>query len=163
MTTSAATGQVWSNGRNERLSNLIRQLYGVVAALEKEFEGRKFTPDGHLVGSIGEVVAAYAFGLELLPASNATHDAKATDGTLVQIKLTGGSNVSLYSEPQHFLVLQIKNGAFSTVYNGRGSTAWRNCRPLQKNGQRSISLSILRKLDVQETCKLPQLNQYPDL
>ncbi len=36
---------------------LIRQLYRVVAQLEAEF-GRKFTPDGHLVGSIGEVIGA---------------------------------------------------------------------------------------------------------
>jgi len=52
----------------------------VVAELEKEFEGRRFTPDGHLVGSIGEVVAAYAFGLKLLPASNERHDAVAANG-----------------------------------------------------------------------------------
>jgi hypothetical protein len=86
MTTSTETVQVWHEDRSARLRDLISQLYAVVASLEEEFEGRKFTPDGHLVGSIGEVVAAYAFNLKLLPASNATHDAEAPDGTLVQIK-----------------------------------------------------------------------------
>ena len=62
---------VWDERRLAKMRTLIRQLYAVVSELEKEFEGRRFTPDGHLVGSIGEVVAAYAFGLKLLPASNA--------------------------------------------------------------------------------------------
>jgi hypothetical protein len=44
---------------------------GAVSDLEKEFEGRKFTPDGHLVGSIGEVVAAYGPSVVLLDPANA--------------------------------------------------------------------------------------------
>jgi hypothetical protein len=116
------------------------------------------------VGSIGEVVAAYAFNLTLLPASNAIHDATASDGTLVQIKLTGGSNgVSIYSEPKHLLVLQLHNKKFTTVYNGCGSIAWQNCRPQAKNGQRSIALSTLRRLDKEELNKLPQVNLFPVL
>jgi hypothetical protein len=57
----------WSEQRLANIRALIRGLYRVVSELEKEFEGRKFTPDGHLVGSIGEVVAAYAFGLRCSP------------------------------------------------------------------------------------------------
>lgn len=164
MTAPTGPVEVWSQDRRRKLRDLIRQLYVVVAALEEEFEGRRFTPDGHLVGSIGEVVAAYAFNLTLLPASNATHDAKASDGTLVQIKLTGGERgVSIYSEPQHLLVLQLINNRFTTVYNGRGSVAWQNCRPEAKNGQRSIALSMLRRLDKEEPNKLPQMNSFPPL
>src|SRR5580704_19671100 len=58
---------LWNERRLAKMRTLIRQLYTVVAQLEEEFEDRRFTPDGHLVGSIGEVVAAYAFGLKLLP------------------------------------------------------------------------------------------------
>lgn len=164
MTAPTSTVQVWHEDRSTKLRDLIRQLYAVVAALETEFEGRKFTPDGHLVGSIGEVVAAYAFNLTLLPASNAIHDAKASDGTLVQIKLTGGSNgVSIYSEPRHLLVLQLLNKRFTTVYNGRGSVAWQNCGAQAKNGQRSIALSTLRRLDKEELNKLPHVNPFPTL
>jgi hypothetical protein len=164
VTSSAETVQVWPEGRSTKLRDLIRQLYTVVAALEEEFEGRKFTPDGHLVGSIGEVVAAYAFNLKLLPASNATHDAEAPDGTLVQIKLTGGERgVSIYSEPKHLLVLQLINKTFTTVYNGRGSVVWEKCRAEAKNGQRSVALSTLRRLDKGELNKLPQVNPFPVL
>ena len=49
---------------------------------------RHFTPDGHLVGSIGEVLVASYYGLELLPASSQTHDAKSDSGKMVQIKAT---------------------------------------------------------------------------
>lgn len=163
-TQSPSSISQWPEGRKEKLCSLIGQLYRIVAALEEEFEGRRFTPDGHLVGSIGEVVAAYAFNLTLLPASNEKHDAKSRDGRQVQIKLTGGDrSVSLYNEPQHLLVLQLKNDGFAIVYNGRGSVAWQNCRAGAKNGQRSIALSTLRQLDKEEPDKLPQVNPFPVL
>ena len=37
----------------------IQELIKIVSELEIEFPGRHFTIDGHLVGSIGEVMAAY--------------------------------------------------------------------------------------------------------
>jgi hypothetical protein len=66
----------------------IRQTYAVVAELEEHFPGRRFTPDGHLVGSIGEVLAAYHYGLTLLPASTGGHDAITEGGRPVQVKVT---------------------------------------------------------------------------
>ena len=50
----------------EHTSRLIRDLYQIVARLEEAFPGRRFTPDGHLVGSLGEVFAAERYGLTLL-------------------------------------------------------------------------------------------------
>jgi len=35
----------------------IQELYSIVNELEDTFSGRKFTLDGHLVGSIGEVLS----------------------------------------------------------------------------------------------------------
>ena len=43
----------------------VTDIYRAVANLEQLYPGRKFTPDGHLVGSIGEVIAAEYFGLPL--------------------------------------------------------------------------------------------------
>jgi hypothetical protein len=135
-----------------------------VSELESEFAERKFTPDGHLVGSIGEVVAAYAFKLKLLPSSSEIHDAEADDGTLVQIKLTGGTKgVSLYSEPVHLLVLQLADNEFRTVYNGDGKPAWDSCGAPQKNGQRTVSLSVLKRLNSAAGRKLPQIREFPAL
>lgn len=37
------------------LEEIIRELYKITAELEEKYPGRRFTPDGHLIGSIGEV------------------------------------------------------------------------------------------------------------
>ncbi len=59
---------------------VLASLYRVVDSFEVLFPGSKFTPDGHLVGSIGEVIAARMFNLKLLKASTPVHDAIAADG-----------------------------------------------------------------------------------
>jgi hypothetical protein len=43
------------------IPELIGQLFKTVRALNEIFPDRPFTPDGHLVGSIGEVVAAETY------------------------------------------------------------------------------------------------------
>ncbi|RKR06721.1 hypothetical protein C7446_0715 [Kushneria sinocarnis] len=82
-----------------RVGDLIDQLYTATDALEGLFPGRKFTLDGHLVGSVGEVVAAYMFDLELKPASTLAHDAITPDGTKIEIKLTQENTVAIRHEP----------------------------------------------------------------
>jgi hypothetical protein len=111
------------------------------------FPGRRFTPDGHLVGSIGEVLATHYYGLELLPNSFQRHDAKTLGGQLVQIKATQRATVSLRDEPNYLIVLLLKkDGSFDEVYNGPGKEPWNKAGKMQKNGQRPISLSRLRSL-----------------
>ena len=128
----------------ENIPALVRELYKIVDQLEAHFPGRKFTPDGHLVGSIGEVIAAATYGIELLPASAEGHDAKAPDGRLVQIKATQGTRVALRSEPEHLVVLVIdRTGNTREAYNGPGRPVWEQCGKMQKNGQRPISISKL--------------------
>lgn len=125
----------------------IKALYEISHNLEELFPGRHYTPDGHMIGSIGEALAASYYNLELFPASEKTHDAKAPDGRLVQIKATQINRVALSSEPEWLLVLKIhKDGTFSEEYNGPGKLAWEHCGKLQKNGQRPISLAKLREL-----------------
>jgi hypothetical protein len=123
----------------------VAVIYEAVAMLEALYPGRKFTPDGHLVGSIGEVVAAEALGLTLYPASRACHDAYDADGRDVQIKLTGGSSVSLYGDCDRLVVLRITSPQTAEiVYDGDGSPAWNAAGAMGKNGQRPISLYRLR-------------------
>jgi hypothetical protein len=158
----------WSEGRLQRVRRLIRQLYLTVGELNDEFkqDGRKFTPDGHLVGSIGEVVAAYAFDLKLNDASAPIHDATTRQGLNVQIKLTGGTQgVSLYAEPDFLIVIQLCKGALKLVYNGPGDVVWNRAGKQQKNGQRPIALGILRELnkDVDATKRIHQCREFPEL
>ena len=143
----------------EQAAEKIKELYEISAELERLFPGRHYTPDGHMIGSIGEALAASYYGLELFPASEETHDAKAPDGRLVQIKATQINRISLSSEPRWLLVLWIhRDGTFSEEYNGPGKLAWEHCGKMQKNGQRPISLAKLRKLraEVPDSVRLPR-------
>ena len=140
--------------------DLVRRLYEIVAELEQRFLGRRFTPDGHLVGSIGEVIAAHRYGLSLLAGSAERHDARTFDGRLVQIKATQSKSVGLRSAPAFLLVLALRpNGEAVEVFNGPGSLAWDGAGPLQRNGQRSIGLSRLRELmeHIPSALRLPRV------
>ncbi len=131
----------------DEIPELVRELYRIVSRLEQAFPGREFTPDGHLVGSLGEVLAAHRYGLELLPASTPEHDARALDGRLVQIKATQTRQVALRAEPQHLIVLALRpDGTTTEIYNGPGSEPWTIAGPMQRNGQRVVSFSKLTGL-----------------
>src|SRR5688500_5485125 len=110
----------------DHVPGIVQRLYELVGELEAHFPGRKFTPDGHLVGSLGEVPAAYYYGLELLTASTECHDATSRDGKrLVQVKATQGTRVGIRAEPVHLLVLLLaRDGTVEEVYNGPGAPAW---------------------------------------
>ena len=56
-TTTAAVGEKMPQQRI-KLPAPVANIYRAVRTLEKLYPERKFTPDGHLVGSIGEVIAA---------------------------------------------------------------------------------------------------------
>ena len=130
------------------VAGLLETLYAASARLEVIFPGRKFTLDGHLVGSIGEVLAAYMFDLELARGSTQGHDAYARDGRQVEVKLTQGTYVSLREKPTHLIVLhRPKGGRLRVAYNGPGAIVWAATGARQKNGQRPITLSKLAKLD----------------
>ena len=51
------------------------ELFQITKPLEAAAPGRHFALDGHLVGSIGEAVAAARYGLELTTASTKDVDA----------------------------------------------------------------------------------------
>jgi hypothetical protein len=129
------------------IPSLVKQLYVIVADLTRAFPGRRFTPDGHLVGSIGEVIAMHRYGLTLLEAGAPGHDAIAKNGARVQIKITQAKSVGLRSPPDHLIVLHLSpTGEDTEIYNGPGAAVWEECGSMQKNGQRSIGLSKLKKL-----------------
>lgn len=130
-----------------RTAELIRQIYAIVDELERLYPGRKFTPDGHLVGSIGEAYAAEHYGLKLHPASFPGHDAEDSEGRQWQIKATGGDTIGIRSCPDWLLLLKLsRDGTLTEVYRGEGKTAWDAAGKMQKNGQRQLRLSALRKL-----------------
>jgi hypothetical protein len=110
------------------------------------YPGRKFTPDGHLVGSIGEVVAAEALGLTLYPMSRAGHDAYDADGD-VEIKMTAGKMVAMYATSERLVVLRVVSPEEAEIaYDGPGQPAWEKTGKSGKNGRRVVSLARLRAM-----------------
>ena len=129
------------------LSDRIKELYRITTELETCYPGRKFTIDGHLVGSIGEVIVAEKYGLTLLPNSTKTHDAHSADGKKIQIKTTQTNQIAISSQPDYLIVIKLhSDGCWSEIYNGPGKPAWDNAGKTQKNGQKYISSSKLTNL-----------------
>lgn len=147
-----------------RFSALIRQLFSVCAELESMFPGRPFTPDGHPMGSIGEVLAAAHYGLDLHRPSKKGRDAQTSDGTSVEVKATsakrqGSTRVAFREAPDrvHVLVVRVTSeGEMHEEYNGPGEVLLPHLSRPSDNGQRSISLAKLRQLQssVRETDRL---------
>ena len=134
-------------GQRIRMPKAVRDIYRAVDELQAAYPGRKFTPDGHLVGSIGEVIAQDAFRLTLYSMSHQGHDAKNPDGRDVQIKLTAGSSISMYGDCDRLIVLRVvSTDEAEVIYDGDGSPVWKAAGKMQKNGQRTISLSKIRGL-----------------
>ena len=136
-------------GDTSQVPSKIQALYQITNELEAMFPGSKFTPDGHMIGSIGEVLVASKYHLELLDNSVKTHDAVTKDGKMVQIKATQTNRISISSEPDYLIVIQIDTaGSWMEIYNGPGKEPWEYAGKMQKNGQRAISLSKLKRLMV---------------
>ena len=125
------------------LPKAVAKIYEAVDELEAAYPGRKFTPDGHPVGSIGEVVAAEALTLTLHPASHPGHDAYDAQGE-VQIKMIGrgSGRVALYGECERLVVLRVVSSAEAEIlYDGPGQPVWDAANKPGKNGQRVIRLN----------------------
>lgn len=112
--------------------------------------GRPFSPDGHLVGSFGGVIARDRLSLTLMPPSKAGYDAIDKQGRRVEIKATTRSAISLFAygtKAERLVVVQITNdGDAEIVYDGPAAPAWDAAGIPQKNGQRRISISKLKGL-----------------
>lgn len=139
--------------KRKQTTMLIKGIYKIVEELEALWPDRRFTPDGHMVGSIGEVLAADDYGLTLFPAGAKGHDAVSKDGRKIQIKATQKNKktktnkVGLRSKPEHLLVLQIlENGKTKGVYNGPGEPVWKKTGKRQSNGQKAITILMLSEL-----------------
>jgi hypothetical protein len=104
--------------------------------------------DGHLVGSVGDVVASYMFDLNLNVASTKGYDALCLVGRHVEIKLTQGKSVAIRHEPKLLLVLSRAKGApIEIIYSGPDDIVWNASGKMQKNGQRSTGLTKLAALN----------------
>lgn len=129
--------------RRVRLPEPVSRIYKAAAELEALYPSRRFTPDGHLVGSIGEVIAAEALGLQLYPMSRPGHDARDANGD-VQIKMTAGSSIAMYATCDRLVVLRaLSPEEAEIVYDGPGAPAWEGAG---KRGRTASVLLVFRGL-----------------
>lgn len=134
-------------GDRVKLPAAVAKIYAAVAELEKAYPNRPFTPDGHLIGSIGEVVAREVFGFELYPPSNKGHDARCQTRGDVEVKITAGDSVAFRGDCNHLIVLRVESPeAAELIYDGLGAPALKLAGKVGSNGQRRLAISKLRKL-----------------
>lgn len=152
-----------------QVPSLIADLYKITRRLEELFKNRPFTPDGHLVGSIGEVVAEYIYDLILEDCSVPQIDAKTRDGRTVQIKLTGAKGRSYgirwsskmsAVKPDILLCLQMNEGGFAEIYNGVFPEDLLKGRPDSSNGQISLPLSLLSGRNQSLLAQINNLDEF---
>jgi len=127
----------------------VRQIFEAVAALEMQYPGRKFTPDGIMVGSLGEVRAEELYDIRLLPPNTPEHDAEDREGRLIQIRTNQGDAAYLKQAPDYLLAFKLlPTGDVEEIYNGPGAQAWDVALEVKAdaNGYHAIRHNKLRRL-----------------
>jgi hypothetical protein len=163
-----ATARQTPESAIEQIPALISDLLKTTSRLNGLFEGRQFTPDGHLVGSIGEVVAEYIYDLCLEPSSTPLIDAytKNENRRSVQIKLTGEKGQKFAVRwpvpansilPDVLICLKMTVDGFVEIYNGPFPTELLQGKGQSSNGQISLSLKTLSDLNPR---LLPEVRSY---
>jgi len=133
----------------DNVRDTIKRIFQSCRELSR-LTGRPFSPDGHLVGSLGEVIARDRCNLRLMPPATEGYDAIDCRNRRVEIKSTTRNAVSLSAsgtKAHRLVVVQInEDGDAEIVYDGPATPAWDNAGKAQKNGQRRISISKLKEL-----------------
>ena len=135
----------------------IRNIYEAVGALRGAFPGRKFTPDGKMVGDIGEAIGKILYDLELDERSRKDWDGWWFDQNgnrrEVQIRATQCDTTYLKKPPNKGTLLIFKidkerMGEYHVIYNGDIEFVWNHVKH-QRSKEKTISLKDLIML--QET------------
>ena len=160
-----ATARKFPETPMEQVPLLISDLLKTTGRLNAILKTRQFTPESHLVGSIGEVVAEFIYDLRL-ESSSMSPDAytKGERACSVEIKLVGKKSqrckirwpLHSQSTPEILLCLRMTAEGFSEEYNGPFPTELLEGKP-DVSGFRSFALSKLR---VKNPSYLPQVRSF---
>lgn len=148
------------------ISDALQTLYSAQNILAEAFPEWPFSLDGKLIGDIGEAIVSTVFGLERLPEGEKTHDMRAPDGRLVQVKATQkgpnwkGVGLGLTKQSfEHLIVIEFDtDGSYEVLYNGPGNII---DEAREHKSSPSLSRKQLRdcQLKVIESQKLQQPNK----
>ena len=147
---------------------LVADLFRTAHQLKRVSPGRPFTPEGHLFGSIGEIVAQHVYGLVLEESASSRIDARTEDGKAVQIKLAG-DHTEAYSfawsrsletsTADLLLCLRFNGFGFAEIYNGAFPVDLLRAREVGPGGLVELRVNDLKE---QNRSLLPQLNPFDE-
>lgn len=146
-----------------KIEEALKGLFSAVSMLQEAYPGKPFTPDGRLVGDIGEVVASLAYDLTLNEGLTKHHDAVTRDGRNVQIKTTFGTSLTfpVHHVPDYYLGIRMnRDGTFEEIYNGPGHLiqAVLSGRKATKTGLHGALMPMLKRINqtVTEVDRIPK-------
>ena len=146
---------IYKKEQMDKTIQMFKDLQKIVEDFEHETD-RHFTLDGHLIGSIGEIIASYIYGIDLCKASQKTYDG-IVDGKEVQIKITQRNSIVVHDEPKYLIALYLKkDGCFYEIYNGPGVKACNLGSKRDSYGNTHISVNRLIKLNTSGEIKKNQ-------
>ncbi len=135
----------------DKLKNTVFEFYKQILEMNREYD-RKFTMDGHMIGSVGEVFASYIYDIDLFEPGHKLYDGRKGEKN-IQIKITQRDYVEVKGVPDYLIVLKIvyceKNIKIFEVYNGPG----RNALPRKNENdfkESSLSINKLSKIKVEK-------------
>lgn len=132
----------------------IKDLYLSVAKLQVAFPDKPFTPDGRMVGDIGEAIAALKFNVVLDKKLRRHWDGYRVDSLgkkhEVQIKATQKDETYLKKPPYEgdLIVFKIfSSGEWECCYDGKIMRVWNSLARLKPDstGAKFIKLARLRE------------------
>ncbi|OGF62205.1 hypothetical protein A2926_00090 [Candidatus Giovannonibacteria bacterium RIFCSPLOWO2_01_FULL_44_40] len=139
-----------------QLKEAIKDLYSSVAKLRAVFPGKPFTPDGRIVGDIGEAIAALKFNVVLDRKLRRDWDGYRIDSSgkkcEVQVKTTQKDETYLKKPPHEGDLIVFKifdNGEWECCYDGKIMRVWNSLakQKLDSTGAKFIQLARLRNLN----------------
>jgi len=137
----------------------IAAIYEIAHELGREFNITTCTPDGHLLGAIGQIAAKIACGLSF-GSTMEEHNCTWSDGKgslAIQVRCTGRGSVAIRKEPNYLIALEIsETGKIRLLYNGPGEYVWKKIKH-QKQKQKSASKDQLKdaQLEVSSVSQIP--------
>jgi len=138
-----------------QLKEAIKDLYHSVEKLNDAFSQRKFTPDGRMIGDIGEAIASLRFDVVLDEKSQKDWDGyridKKGNKRMVQVKTTQKDETYLKKPPcdGDLLVFKIRrDGEYELCYDGSALKVWDSLshRKADVTGAKMIDLKRLKQI-----------------
>jgi hypothetical protein len=138
------------------LSGAIREMFQVQRLLHEAFPKRPFTPDGRMIGDIGEAIAEISYRVTVDTGIRKHWDGKREEGNAkcaeVQIRATQKDDTYVKQSPDVGCLLVFKispDGTWECCYNGNTDRVWSSLEAKKANqaGEKMIGLGALRKLD----------------